>query len=469
MRHDMARHLGGCPCGQGDVPLTPIDYLKKCVLKRYNKQGANQRWFAGSVRQISLASIELSSEVKNNWEKHSLLDTIPTTNRDPLLCPYEWPSGINTSEMYFGVRKRSAFFNLAFQRPFKKYDYESEGAHLSRISKAIENGADLRSYIYYAHWNGEMKPCPCPLEPNYKEFWKDDGEGYDDEKNAFKFKEIDNKKSLIKGKTSKSNRHRVFTVDDSFEISKHSPSVWFKSNRVNGKGTVYEEETRFMSSHDEKSFSYGRELVLAIPLGEVWDKVKPFIPPDKGANEIRCWGENDWFTEEINHVKYLIIYGNFNSTAKRVFNDICRIYQVNEFFSLRSKISIDILDSNGNDIRDNDDSEIEISSSLGNIKLLITKKRGDMLQNIYILRGRIFTSEVDPVLLDCPYVDRKSVEIIPGGIEFIINATNTIAVTIDIENIPSNGFSFDLQELESSKMQREMSHTSISVVREIND
>mgnify|MGYP004000127131 CR=1 FL=1 len=92
------------------------------------------------------------------------------------------------------------------------------------------------------------------------------------------------------------------------------------------------------------------------------------------------------------------------------------------------------------------------------------------MQKLYILRARIFTRTCVPMVnWDGEHVKESDAKIISGGAEFIINAKDTVALSLKITNLPKDSFSIDFQELEGEEIQRELSHTTLDFRREADD
>jgi len=461
-------HLSGCPCGLGDEMMTPIDYLEKCVLTRFKNSKKAMRFSSIPVRQIMIRENEYSSNLLDDWNEHGLFEELPL-RREPLLCPYAYPSGINTSEEFQGQRMRAGFFLLKLKSPYSKYEAESESRHLSRVSNAMDEGIDLKPYLYYAHWHKELLSCPCLDEPNYSSVWEDDDEDWG-EKAAFYFRSVDGERILVTGKTLLENRNnplRSFTESDDLSISNSTPSIWFKTARARMKRVVYEKQYDFSSEIKSRSYAFGREFCLVIP-EDLWRDVEPHIQTQRESGELRCWGEDDYIEPEINGTDFIVIYGIYNSTACRIFNDICRFYRKKTSFSVRGSITIDAFSKSGSWLGNSDNSVVEISADISEIDLLITKRRGELLQKLYIFRTRIFSENCVPeVIWEGEHVQESDARIIRGGSEFIINAKDTIAISLNLTNLPKDSFIIDFQELDTtSAIQRELSHSSLEFRRE---
>jgi len=471
MPHEIAMHIFGCSCGLGDVKMTPSDYLKQCVLKRFKESRKERRFSSSNIRKILLRNTKFSKELETPWKEEKLFDDLPVRGREPLLCPYEYPVGTNTSDEYRGKRMRAGFFMLKFQSPFNKYYGESEIAHLIRISKSVDDGFDLKPYLYYAHWHGELLACPCLDDPIYLSNWDNDSEG-GGTKDAFTFRIKDETRTLVLGKTENEGTDspkRCFNPDGGIIIGDDAPSVWFSTARVINKQTVYEKQYNYSSNISKRSFAYGRKFSLVIP-DKQWDKVQSFLPPHEDPKELRCWGEDDSFDQEINGVEYVVIYGRYNTTARRILNDLCHVYKRNPCFATRGSITVDVIDQSGKYLGNSEDQQISLPKESVELNLLITNRRKELLQKLYIFRTRIFSKTCVP-MVDWvgEHVKESDSKIISGGCEFMIDAKETVALSLKITNLRKDSFSIDFQELEAGEIQRELSHTSLDFRREADD
>ena len=127
MPHEIAMHISGCPCGIGDVKMTPADYLIQCVLKRFEVSRKQRQFTTAPIRQFEIGKEVLSHEVLADWVNNNLLEGLPL-HREPLLCQYAYPSGINASDDYDGMRMRAGFYMLKFKSPYSKNEGESESS-----------------------------------------------------------------------------------------------------------------------------------------------------------------------------------------------------------------------------------------------------------------------------------------------------------------------------------------------------
>lgn len=469
MPHEIAMHISGCPCGIGDVKMTPADYLIQCVLKRFEVSRKQRQFTTAPIRQFEIGKEVLSHDVLADWVDNNLLEGLPL-HREPLLCQYAYPSGINESDDYDGMRMRAGFYMLKFKSPYSKNEGESEMNHLARVSIAIKNGSDLKPYLYYSHWHGELLSCPCPDEPNYWSVWSDDGEG-EGSKDAFIFRTKDEKKILVAGKTQRQTEgssKRVFTRAEAIGISIDTPSVWFSGSRIATKQIVYEVQYDFSTDIPNRSFAYGRKFSLVIPEKQ-WESVESFMPPHEDPKELRCWGEDDVIEQKVDGVAYIIIYGIYNSTARRILNDLCSVYGRKQCFSIRGSITIDAIDKSGHYLGSSEECDIFLPSDSVELNLLITKRRGELLQKLYIFRTRIFSSTSVNLKWDGIFDQSSDAKSITGGVEFMINAKDTVAISLKITDLPKGPFSIDCQELESTKIERELSHTSLDFRRGDDD
>ena len=118
--------------------------------------------------------------------------------------------------------------------------------------------------------------------------------------------------------------------------------------------------------------------------------VKNFLPPQD--DEIRAWGSNARFKFDQNGAKIHIIYGDYNSMAARVFNDIHQKYSgYGRPFQLGNKLNLHVIDALNGDIKQALDNDSVIKLNENRVEILITKL-GGRLQPLLVYRVRVHAS-----------------------------------------------------------------------------
>ena len=156
--------------------MTPLDYLTLCVRKRFE---SHQR-LSGFTRKENVDSAAYgASGVVIEWQEKNL--AYPVGNpREPILCRYKHPSGVNMHPDHEGQRMRTGFYQLKFKSPYTKADYNgNEQIQLKAVFDKIDEGVDFESELFFSHWHSTLAECPCDDIPKYADAWRDDGEGFD--------------------------------------------------------------------------------------------------------------------------------------------------------------------------------------------------------------------------------------------------------------------------------------------------
>jgi hypothetical protein len=465
MPHEVAWHIEGCPCGNGAVQMTPIRYLTECLRPRFENH-SGPTTFEKTIR-LNTNEI-LSNELVQQWGGLQLHRSHDFANRrEPLVCPYKYPSGISAHDDYLQQRMPTGLFSIKFQYPYAKEYYETEGQRLIRVFQAIEQGIDLKPYLYFGHWHAERDMCPC-WNPQDKASYRHVFKGNEEDtktKNAMILMENQGIYQPLLGNTCprEGNRSvRAFTRMESpaFPDNVH-PSLFVESKR-NAEGyTVYEEWLTFGKTEAVGALSFKRKFVLVLPETSV-DEVKRFLPP-RDDSEIRAWGQKDGFSWHHRDTDFLVIYGAYNSMAMRVLNDISAHYGVKGKFGLRSMLSLHSLEwSTGEVLGSTPDGSL-FKHNQPRMKLLITNHERGLMQKLYILRVRIHAKTRLNVAASSLIIEKEHEG---ETTELIVSAKDSTALTLSLSDIPYGITSVDIQELSSSAAEIEYSHASIHLRRE---
>jgi hypothetical protein len=449
---EVARHLEGCPCGYGDRTITPIDYLTKCLLVRFQ----NHRGFGEFDQAIPITRKTLGEGLADTWEKEGIYEHIG--RRPPLLCPQGYPSKLNPHEDY-GVVTRAAFFNLSMKYP---YNGASNGTY-QRARDDITAGMDLKSYIFFSHWIAELDPCPCPNTPSYLTFWGDDDEEYGIE-NALKLEFVEGRGTLKKGKTSTKIGYPYIRQYHQFEhmLTHDSISLWMESPRVNSNDPIYELHHLFEGNTQTKELSIpnNKRFLLVIPRPEMWERAKHMLAPDEEAKEIRPWGPDDYFLHSEDGAAYLVIYGRYNSTSCRIFNQLNMMSGGREDFATEGGYNLEVFYQDGQQVK-RDGNNLFFGSGIQTFKIHITKRRGQVLQKLYFFRIRIFSEETIANALGSMVKPNEINWPKPHQVEFLVSAKEKYFLELRLDRVTSSKFTLDIQELESIASKREISHTTL--------
>ena len=451
-------HLEGCPCGYGNRTITPIDYLTKCLLTRFQ----NHRGFGEFSQTIPINRETLGAELVDGWEAEGI-NIAGIGHRPPLLCPQGYPSMHNPHEDYAAVT-RAAFFNLSM-----KYPYNGAGNHTYRRAHAdIKDGFDLKYHILFKHWSAELDLCPCPNTPSYLTFWRDDNEEYGIE-NSLRLEFVEGRGSLRKGET--------FVMGGQPHIRQYRPhehtldtdsiSLWMESPRVNSNDPVYESHHLFGADNQihELSIPNNKRFLLAIPYPTIYDRSSHILAPNEEAKEIRPWGPDDYFLHQENGAKYLIIYGRYNSTSCRIFNELNSMYGGPEDFSTEGGYNLEVFYDDERQVnRSIDGDNLLLEGQTRIIKIHITKRRGQVLQKLYFFRIRIFSEETIHARGLGSMVKANEIQFKGNNrqnIEFLVSAKDKYFLELRLDRITSTEFTLDIQELESVSSKREISHATL--------
>jgi len=458
-------HLEGCPCGYGNRTITPIDYLTKCLLTRFQ----NHRGIGEFSQVIPINRETLGAELAEEWGAEGI-NIAGIGRRPPLLCPQGYPSKYNPHEDYAAVT-RAAFFNLSM-----KYPYNGAGNRTYRRAREnINAGFDLKSHIYFSHWSLELDLCPCPNTPSYLTFWRDDVEEYGVE-NSLRLEFVEGRGTLRKGET--------FVIGELPYIRQYRPhehmlttdsiSLWMESPRVDSNDPVYELHHQFGADNQthELSIPNNKRFLLAIPFPTFWDRTKHILAPDEEAKEIRPWGPDDYFVHQENGGKHLVIYGRYNSTSCRIFNELNSMYGGPEEFSTEGGYNLEVFYGDGRQVnRSIDGDNLLLEDKTRTIKIHITKRRGQVLQKLYFFRIRIFSEETIHDHGLGSFVKANEIKFNDTNrrsIEFLVSAKDKYFLEMKLDGINSSKFTLDIQELESVASKREISHATLRFRREDN-
>lgn len=470
--HEAAMHLLGCPCGLGDEKLSPIDYLTRCVRVRFDSANLAAGLGRTFSAKIPIVTENLSEDIQNKLGNDDLLESLNGLVREPLMCIYKYPVGDGHIDgVPTGQRRRSAFYSLRFNHPYNlQANHGSEVRRLRRVFEAIDNNTFRKSDIYFAHWSGETENCPCDNKALYQSHWSEDGEGYA-LLAAMDISENNGMLELRFGQTQRnedSSYKRDFTITNDCQFNPASPSLWVQSSMCFESG-VYEKYIDLDTLNPTPiRLTFGKKFCLVIPDGDMWDAISDILPPKSDPEEMRCWGENSFIEREFNGNRYVIIHTAFyNTTAVRVLNDIRRRLERPSNFSINGGLSVDVFGTNrewlGNTESNN---EIIVPNDHLGVKLLLTKRRGEILERLYVLRCRIFSNEQIYVDFSSQDLEEADAREIDGGFEFIINPRNREALTLNLMRLPSSSFHLDFQELEMTESLRKLTHVSLAIRRE---
>lgn len=454
---EVAMHLDGCPCGYGHRTITPIDYLTKCLLIRFK----NHRGFGEFSQTIPINRETLGAELADNWEAEGI-NIGGIGRRPPLLCPQGYPSMHNPHEDYASVT-RAAFFNLSMKYPYN-------GASNSTYQRArddINAGFDLKSHIFFSHWALELNLCPCPNTPSYLTFWRDDDEEYG-EQNAVALEFVEGRGMLRKGQTFVIGEYpyiRQYRQIDHM-LPKDSTSLWMESPRVDSNDPVYELHHLFSPDGQthELSIPNNKRFLLVIPYPTLWETSKHILAPNEEGNEIRPWGPDDYFIHQEDAVKYLVIYGRYNSTSCRIFNELNSMYGGPEEFTTKGGYNLEVFYDDGRQVyRSINGDNLLLEKPARMVKIHITKRRGQVLQQLYFFRIRIFSQETIHNHGLGSMVKTNEIQFTNNrqNIEFLVSAKDKYFLELRLNQIHSSEFTLDIQELESVASKREISHATL--------
>lgn len=436
--------------------MTPLDYLTLCVRKRFE---AHQR-LGGFTRKENVDSAAYgASSVVIEWQEKNL--AYPVGNpREPILCRYKHPSGVNMHPDYEGQNMRTGFYQLKFKSPYTKADYNgNEQIQLQTVFDKIDEGVDFEAELFFSHWHSTLAECPCDDIPKYADAWRDDGEGSIGLRDAATVRTENNRRTLNLGRTSNDNERphlRSFSPEE-WDINLEKPTLLIESNRNAQSDVIYERLIEFGQPTQRQNFAYGRRFLLIIPNGQL-KKIQDFLPPQD--DEIRAWGRDARFRFTQNDAKIWIIYGAYNSMAARVFNDIHQEYDgYGRPFELGNKLNLHVIDAENGDIEQALGNGSRIKLSKDRVKILITKTRGGRLQPLLIYRMRVH-APVDWVQsLNNVTLEERDLE--SGGFELVIHAENKLGVSLEFIGLREGVSSIDIQELKSTNLERELSHCSL--------
>ena len=269
MPHEVGWHMEGCPCGNGRVQMTPIRYLTECLRPRFE----NNSGLTNFEKTIRLDTNEIqSSELVQQWDGMQLHYRHDFANqREPLVCPYNNPSGTSEHDDYLHQLMPTGFYSIRFQHPYAKEYYETEAQRLGRVFNALDQGIDLRPYIFFGHWHAERDMCPCWNPSDRASYRRVFNENEEDSrtKNAIILMDTQGSVQPQIGETrpTEGNRSiRAFTriESDTFPNSVQ-PSLFVESKRSAEDYTVYEEWMVFGQSDAPGALSFNRKFVLVIP------------------------------------------------------------------------------------------------------------------------------------------------------------------------------------------------------------
>ena len=477
--HEAAMHLKGCPCGLGDRKMSPIDYLTQCVRVRFNAAIGNQRTSRNFSTKIRLNIEHLSKELRGDLSDDDLLDSIGGLVREPLMCIYKYPVGDgHVDGVPTGQRRRSAFYSLRFNYP---YNLQANGGfelrRLHRVFEAIDNSTFSKSDIYFAHWSGETENCPCDNKALYGHHWGSDKEGYAPLP-AMSFSQVNGMTHPRFGRTQRnedSNYKRDFTITNNCHFNPDYPGLWVQSSMCSESG-VFEKYIDLDTANSKQiRLTSGKKFCLVIPDGEMWDQIEDILPPKSDPTEVRCWpeedpsrGESPFIEGEFNGHRYVIIHTAFyNTTAVRVLNDIRRRLGRTPNFSINGGLSVDVFGTNRAWLGNSEsETNIVVPNEHHGVKLLLTKRRGEYLERLYVLRCRIFSNERIDIDFGSQDIEQQDANRIDGGVEFIINPQQgREALSLNLFQLPSS-FHIDFQELEMEETLRKLTHVSLSLRRD---
>ncbi|MDB2637213.1 hypothetical protein N9Y01_01585 [Candidatus Poseidonia alphae] len=467
MPHEVAWHLDGCPCGSGAVQMTPIRYLTECVRPRFENH-SHPTTFEKTIR-LNPNEVQ-TSDLVQQWDGMQLPHRHDFDNRrEPLVCPYNYPTGISEHEDYLQQIMPAGFFSIKFKSPYAKGYYETEGQRLTKVFRAIDNDFDLKPYIFFGHWHAERDMCPC-WNPHDKASYRhvfNSNEEDTTTKNAMILMDNQGSKQLQFGESrplEDKRSVRAFTRIESTTFPDNvQPSLFVESKRSAHDYTVYEEWLVFGKTEAVGALSFNRKFVLVMPESSV-DEIKRFLPPQDDS-EIRAWGQSkkDGFPWRHRDTDFFVICGAYNSMARRVFNDISAHYGVEGKFGLRSMLSIHALEwSTGEVLGSTPDGSL-FNHNQRRLKLLITNHERGLMQKLYILRVRIHARTRIIVATSSLILEQNHEG---ETTELIISAKDSSALTLSLSDIPYGITSIDIQELSSSAAEIEYSHASIHLRRE---
>ena len=448
--------MEGCSCGGEARLMTPLDYLTLCVRQRFE---AHQR-LSGFTRKENVDSAAYrASSVVIEWQEKDLAYPVGNT-REPILCRYKHPSGANMHPDHEGQNMRTGFYQLKFKSPYTKADYNgNEQIQLQAVFDKIDEGVDFESELFFSHWHSTLAECPCDDIPKYADAWRDDGEGSIEIREAATVRTENNRRNLNLGHTSNDEErpHLRSFVPENWSIDLEKPTLLVESTRNAQSDVIYERLMEFGQSAQRQNFAYGRRFLLLIPSEQI-QNVKNFLPPQD--DEIRAWGSNARFKFDQNGAKIHIIYGEYNSMAARVFNDIHQKYSgYGRPFQLGNKLNLHVIDALNGDIKQALDNDSVIKLNENRVEILITKTRGGRLQPLLVYRVRVH-APVDGVEgLNNVTLEERELE--SGGFELIIHAENKLGVSLSFIGLREGVSSVDIQELKSTNLERELSHCSL--------
>jgi len=465
MPHEVAWHMEGCPCGSGAVPMTPIRYLTNCVRTRFEKHSYPTN-FEKAIRLNSNKILE--SNLVKQWSNLQLFYRHDFAKlREPLVCPYDNPSGISEHADYLNKRMPTGFFSIKIQYPYAKKTYETEGQRLKRVFDAIDKGIDLQPYIFFGHWHNGRPLCPC-WNPNdkasYDRVFKANKEDMKS-KNAMILMDNQGRIQPQVGETRPNQDNssvRAFTrIESNAFPNKDKPSLFVESKRTAEDYTVYEEWSVFGMTEAVGAISFNRKFVLVLPENSI-DGIKRFLPPQDDS-EIRAWGQNDGDIWQHGGTNFFLIPGKYNSMAMRVFNDISIHYGVEGQFGLRPTLNIHALEwSTGEVLGSTPDGSL-FNHKQRRLRLLITNHQRGLMQNLYILRVRIHAKTRVNVNSSALIIAKEHHG---QTTELTISAKDSKALTLSLSDLPFGITSIDIQQLGSTSAEIEYSHVSIHLRRE---
>jgi len=453
--HSLAWHMEGCSCGHEPQVMTPLAYLTLCVRTRFEK---HQRLSGFSRKENVNSAAFRNTEIVMKWLEGDLAYPIGG-QREPILCRYRYPTGVNMHPDFENQFMRTGFYQLKFKSPYTKADYNgNEHLQLQAVFARIDEGVDFESELFYSHWHGTLAECPCDDIPKYIDAWGEDGEGTIEVRDSAMVRTEDNKSALKLGHTSNNDKQphlRLFSAGE-WDIDLEKPTLLMESYRNPLSDVVYERITEFGQPTQRQNTPYGRRFLLLIPNSKV-KEIQDFLPPQN--EEIRAWGSKDRFPYRQSEEKIHVIFGRYNTMAARVFNDIHQKYDgTGRPYELGNKLNLQVIDAENGDVKQHlgNDSVIRLSEKSVNIR--ITKTRGGRLQPLLIYRVRVHA----PVTgVEKSNVTLEQRELESGGFELIIHAENKICVNLGFTGLRHGVTCIDIQELKSTNRERELSHCSL--------
>lgn len=459
--YEFAKHVMGCPCGYGDEYITPIDYLEKCILVRMKAH----KGIGEFNHHIPINEKTLGEELSNSWREIGV-EIQSIGSRAPLLCPQGFPTGPNLNDG-FADHTRTAFFNFAI------VGYGAQGQNrYNRIERDFHDGVDVKENLYFSHWTRELELCPCERQPQYlQHVWGDDDEDFG-RKDAIRIDFIERQAKLTQGVTvtSEQNLRKRTFARGSFDMNSEFCELWLEEPRVEGSDKIYELHHLFNGvCHSEQAIPHQKRFVLSIPYSptNIYEQVKDFLLPRKDKGEIRAWGGNDHHVhEDDKDNEFLIIRGTYNATATRVFNDLDNKQGGRGGFSTKGGYHLEVVGEDGEHLVQ-DGGVINLNSHDREFSLLITKRRGEVLQKLYFFRMRIFSDSIIPRsnLENSSFINNSEIREIEGGVEFMVSAKEQYLIQMNFSDFTQDEMSIDIQELESVAGKRELSHTSLQFKR----